>query len=803
MAPRPRKNCRWPIALTELLLLGLFASAACAADGGPTAADSAATASPALGVDAADSMSALGGTDVYLDVTLNGSSNGLAHFGFRDGSLWASSATLRQLGFALPVGMPDPVRLSSLQGTQVHYDQQQQSVEIIAPLALLQLSTHVLNTRQVAIAKASSSPGVLLNYNLYGTQGEKGVSSLSAFTELRAFNGNSVFSTTSLARTNHGNEAWGSHNVRLDTSWSMSFPDTMLTLRVGDSLTGATSWSRSTRIGGIQIGTNFALQPYRVTTPLPQFLGAATLPSRVDLYINGMRQYTSSVPAGPFQLDTVPSINGAGNAQIMLTDALGRVTSMDFSLYSTQQLLQKGLTDWSAELGAVREDYGLRSFSYGHDPIASGTWRYGVSDRFTAEAHGETTQGLVDGGAGGAWLLGTTGGVLSGSAAASENDGVRGSQFSAGYSWTDNFFNIGVSGTKASSGYRDVATLYGSPPPRLTVNAQAGINPRNLGSFGLSYVHLRYEDQTNRYASAYWYRSVGRRVSLNFNVNQNLDQSRDRSFFFTVGISLGDNTYLSTGVQRNGDRDSLTIDASHSVPSAGGFGWRAQLLQQNAGMRSGQAQMDYLGRYGQVQAGVSDFDGNTNAYAGAEGSVVLMGGGLFAARQIYNGFAVVSTEGIPNVPVKLENNLIGTTNKRGLLLVTPLNSYQNNKLSIDPMDLPANMRIGEVDMNATPTDRAGTLVRFGITPIRAASIVLHDANGKPLSLGSQVRLHGKTGEPALVGFDGVVYLDTLNTRNVLDADTPNGACHAAFDYPKQGDGIPQIGPLTCNTGEVR
>jgi outer membrane usher protein len=32
---------------------------------------------------------------------------------------------------------------------------------------------------------------------------------------------------------------------------------------------------------------------------------------------------------------------------------------------------------------------------------------------------------------------------------------------------------------------------------------------------------------------------------------------------------------------------------------------------------------------------------------------------------------------------------------------------------------------------------------------------------------------------------------------VLDVETPNGACHVAFDYHKQGDGIPQIGPLTC------
>jgi outer membrane usher protein len=174
-----------------------------------------------------------------------------------------------------------------------------------------------------------------------------------------------------------------------------------------------------------------------------------------------------------------------------------------------------------------------------------------------------------------------------------------------------------------------------------------------------------------------------------------------------------------------------------------------------------------------------------------------MGGSLFASRSIYNGFAVVSTDGIANVPVKLENNLVGTTDKRGMLLIAPLNAYQNNKVSIDPMDLPADVHIDRVDMEATPTDRAGTLVRFGITPIRAASITLVDAAGKSLPLGSRASVRGHASEPALVGFDGAVYLDTLDLRNVLDVDTPTGTCHVSFDYHKQGDSIPQIGPLTC------
>jgi outer membrane usher protein len=798
MARRPRKRSRWPIALAEVLLLqGVFAAGAHAAIAATaTAGDNAAVTNPALTTDSFDSMSAIGGTDLYLDVTLNGSSSGLAHFAYRDGELWATATSLRQLGFALPAGTPDPVRLSSLRGMQVNFDQERQSVSIVAPLELLRIPVQVLNAQRTDAVKASASPGLALNYNFYGTQGQGGTSSLNAYTELRAFSGSGVLSTTTLSQMSRGSDGiWHDHSVRLDSSWSTSFPDSLLTLRVGDTLTAATSWSRPTRIGGIQIGTNFALQPYRVTTPLPEFLGSATLPSQVELYINGMRQYSGNVPAGQFQLNTVPSINGAGNAQMVLTDALGRVTSLDFSLYNTQQLLQKGLSDWSAELGVVREAYGLRSFEYGHDPLGSGTWRYGFSNSFTGEVHGEATNGLSNAGLGGSWLLDTAG-VISGAVAGSQNRGLEGSQLSLGYNWTNSRFNFGVNGTQASSGYRDVASLYGSAPARLSANAQAGFSTAHLGSFGINYVHLRYEDQTSRYASAYWFRSIGRSTSLSFNVNQNLGVDRDRSFFLNFSMSLDDRTFLSAEMQHDGDRISSAITATHSIPSEGGFGWRAQ-LQQGDSTNGGQAELDYLGRYGQLQAGVSSLGPNSSVYANANGSLVMMGGHVFAARSIYDGFAVVSTDGIPGVPVKLENNVIGTTDAHGLLLVTPLNSYQNNLLSIDPMQLPADMKIDHVNVQAAPTDRAGTLVRFGIKPSRAAALTLVDAAGKPLPLGSQVRLRGQSGEPALVGFDGAVYMDTLDKINVLDVQTPAGACAVRFNYEKQGDGIPQIGPLVC------
>lgn len=817
------KTSRWTVPLAKALLIhGVAISVSHAAAPNDTSATPIPASTPVslpdtkfnqLGLN--EDPSQTRGLDLYLDVTLNGASAGLAHFDYREDQLWASIAVLQQLGFIVPSGTTDPVPLNSFANIKVDYNARMQSVAIVAPLNTLNLSTTILNNRDSRRTQASSSPGVLLNYNLYGTQSENNSTNLSAFTEVRAFNANGVLSSTALttgnrysnSSANNGNKNrdWDSRTVRLDTSWSKSFPDKLITVRAGDILTGALSWTRSTRLGGLQIGSNFDLQPYMTTTPLPSFFGSATLPSAVELYVNGLKQYSGDVPAGPFELNTAPSISGTGNAQLVLTDALGQSSTVNLSLYDTHRLLQPGLSDWSVELGTVRENYGIKSFDYGSDIAVSGTLRYGVNNRFTAETHAEATKDLVNAGVGGTWVLGGTGGVLFASLAGSESQGQDGMQYSGSYSWNNRRFNIGLNTLGTSGNYRDVATQYGSTPIRQSNQISTGYSTQSLGSFGVSYNEVDYaEQETAQFASAYWSKSLGQRVSLNANYNHDLNNSASNSASIGASFSLGRNISLNSSVQYTDDRNDYVADVSRSAPSAGGLGWRAQ-ARHSADRNSkndnsgGLAELNYLGRYGQVQAGVSSYDSNYSTFASGTGSLVMMGGGLFAARQINDGFAVVSTDGVADVPVLLQNNVIGTTNSRGLLLISPLNAYQDNKIGIDPMDLPADLRIDKVTIQATPTDRAGTLVAFGITPARSASVILTDSENQPIEIGSQVRLTTKKdAESAIVGFDGEVYLDTLDEHNILEVTTPSGdICTVSFDYYKQGDDIPLIGPLTC------
>lgn len=780
-----RKNspCRW---------LPLFASVllhAHPAEAGTTLAE------PAPEI----SGSATGGVmPLYLEVVLNRTRKaGLYPFFLLDGSLYSDAHTLRQLGFDLPAHDPDDrLQLAAIAGVTIHYEPNLQRLSIDAPLDQLSLATTVLNVPAEDIPHASTSSGMLLNYDLYASH-DGDASNATAFAELRVFGGRAgVFSQTAVTRAYRSQgESWRGESVRLDSQWQWSFPETMLTLIVGDTFSGYLNWTRPVRMGGVQLGRNFGLQPYRITAPLPAFLGEASVPSAVELYVNGMKQYSGEVPVGPFQLTTLPSISGAGSAQLVVTDAYGRVSTINFPFYAAQQLLARGLSDWSANLGVVREHYGVRSFSYAGDPVASGNLRYGISDRWTLESHAEVGGGLRNAGAGSVWLLGLAG-VASASATHSRLHHDRGWQYALAYQWNNGRFNLAVDTQRSHGDYRDIASLYGQRPARINERALAGVNGPRFGSLGVSYLRLAYPGEAAaRYASAFWSRSFRNRWYASLSLNQNLDDSSDRNAYLGLAYSFDSRTSVNASLQRNGERNSASVDVSRPVPGDGGFGWRTQ-VRNDDGSGGGLAEVGWLGKHGRLNAGMARFSGSEYGYASAAGGLVLMGGHVFASRNISDAFAVVSTDGVPGVPVELENRLIGATDANGMLLVSPLNAWQRNKLSIDPMNLPVNMRVSQVERLAIPSDRAGSLVHFAMRPVRAAVLVLTDEAGQPLPLGSRVSLVGSDLE-TWVGHDGETYLDALHSHNALQVQLPAGRCQLRFDYPADAKGIPRIEPLTC------
>ena len=156
----------------------------------------------------------------------------------------------------------------------------------------------------------------------------------------------------------------------------------------------------------------------------------------------------------------------------MITDALGRVSTLAFDLYHVPTLLRPGLADWAVEAGFVRRAYGLRSFAYAPDPFVSGTIRRGMTNRLTLEAHGEASARLALAGGGANWRAGQLG-VISGSLASSSDGARSGVKYTLGYAWSDATSSVSFDLARASRDFRDVPSDEGSIMPRRTLSVQA------------------------------------------------------------------------------------------------------------------------------------------------------------------------------------------------------------------------------------------------------------------------------------------------------------------------------------------
>jgi outer membrane usher protein len=739
--------------------------------------------------------------ELYLDVTIDGEATGLiARFVSRNGKLSASGRDLRDLGILTDrlglTALPD-VPLERLPGLRYTFDPARQSVSLQVPDALRQPNT--LNARATAAPPtATSQRGLILNYDIYSQTTPQWRTSMS--NELRYFAPSGVFSLTGILDVDRVT----SRATRYDTSWTRSKQDTLSTLLIGDTLSSSLGWSRSLRMGGIQWRRNFALRPDLITYPIPSLRGTTAVPSSVDLYINDIRQFSSQVPTGPFVLNQVPGISGAGVATVVTRDALGRSISTSVPLYVDTRLLAAGLTSYSVEAGFLRRNYGLSSFDYDPRPVISQTTAYGYTSEITLNSHGELTTGQGTLGAGALVRLGQAG-VLNGALAFSAGK-YAGQQIDLGYQLIRQNFSINAETIRTLGNYGDTAAREGDIVPTAQDRATVSLPFLKRQSIALSYIGLKQRTgPSSQIASLSYVLSIGTLGSINLSLFRDFGDQPTNGFFISMNVGLGSSrsggsgTSISTTAGRQNGANSYNISATRPSDYAGGFGYAVQ--HGHAGtIGYDQGQVSYIGNTGEATLVAQSFQGQVNTSLDLQGAAVLMDGAVLLSRRIDDAFALVSTDGVKDIPVLHQNRVIGETNRRGLLLIPDLNAYQHNQVSIDAMKLPADARVSSTSIDLVPESRAGVLGHFGIGRYDAASITLIDENRLALAPGLRV-INVATGAETIVGYDGQTFVDGLQASNHLRITDGQRSCDVRFDYQRAPDGALQtIGPLVCSGG---
>jgi outer membrane usher protein len=754
-----------------------------------------------------------------LEVIMNGRSTGrVGEFIDRDGVLYARPSELRDLGFAVPQDMAagtEPIPLSALPNVQAEVNEAQQTLVVVAGDAA-QEPTKLGSRTSIPLAPLSTSGyGAVLNYDILGTFTGPQTTG-AALLDFRAFSPYGVLQSTGLANLDPND---GQKNlVRLDTTYTFSEPDDLRQWLAGDVVSGALSWSRSVRLEGAQVASDFALRPDLVTYPLPVISSSTAVPSTVNVVVNGIRQFSEPVQPGPFVVQTLPVVTGAGEVGVAVQDALGRQTFISLPFYASSALLKPGLASYSLEAGTVRQNYGLDT-ERDSDWALSGSSRYGVTDWLTVEGHGEAANELALFGVGAALQVGTIGifnAAVSGSTGrgglpSSAGGRTAGPGYSAGFQRISQTLSFGVSGIFSSGGYRDIAAVNGSPIPKSTLTANIGYEFGTLGDIGIGYLNqmprtlpaglpqmpldlTAITNPKSQLATASYTVQIVDRVSFYATGFKDLDSGGTYGAGIGIRVALGGATSASVGNSLDGGHSTYQAGIAKSALEPNDYGYR---LEDSEGAEPSRlAEGQYISPWGQLTAGVGDAPGLFSGRLGASGALTLLGGNVFASDQIFDSFAVVQTGDVTDVPVLYQNRPAGSTGSDGQLLVPSLLSYQNNRLSVDATRLPPDIEVGQTSVEVRPPNRSGVIVDFHIQHVSAALLQLQDRDGQPLPLGSVALVEGAKDQP--VGYDGEAYVTGLRPMNDMAIALPDGKrCVVHFAYKPVKDDIPIIGPLVC------
>ncbi|MBR2658005.1 MAG: fimbrial biogenesis outer membrane usher protein [Loktanella sp.] len=800
-----RQTTAFVIAGPMLLYALSFAHTAMADDDVVTLPTAASTATLDYDPDADEAL--------YLLVSINGRDVGLiAEFALslQSSRMSAQRSELEGIGIAAPHALGSIVFLDEIPEFAFVYDVPSQSILITAQGATL-ISVEISARPQTDLPASQSGVGLLLNYRATVNLGDDffsdGFEAKQTFValDMRAYAPFGVLTSTG-ALALALDDADPAEFTRYDTFFTISSPSRIITMTAGDITTSGLAWTRPVRLGGLQIRRDFSLRNDVVTSPLLSFSGAAAVPSSIDVYVDNIRAYSGSVPAGPFNLSDVPMITSGGEAVFILRDAGGNEQTSTVAFYATQDLLSAGTFDFALEVGKPRTGYGGPTTSYATATARSVSLRYGLSDRLTLGGHAEAVNDLRMGGfgldvalfnraeltlAGGASVNRTAQGLLFFGALRTEVAGV-GLRFSTRRTF-GNFQDL------ASDGMRSLAD-----------DSEAVINPStastardalsltfpmvgNDGTMGVTLVHVERAGLTGTILSMSYAQPLPW-AAASFQINGFHDLAGDGSTGVSVGLSmpLGPKGYASANLRqdRSGQLNTTASLSRMADRSAGSYGYRADLSEQSRALAA-----TYQTAHGRADLGLRDTGQGTRASATFEGALVLSGGGVFAGNRITDSFAIVDV-GVPDIPVSLNNREVARTGASGKTLLSDLQSYRINRVSVDPLALPLDSYLDATAMNVVPARRAGVMVNLRGKSGTAALVVIRDTAGNFLTPGTMIRLTG-TQQDFAVGYDGEVWIEGLGARNRITARTDGTTCQAEFTFTAQQGAQVYIEGVEC------
>ena len=616
---------------------------------------------------------------------------------------------------------------------------------------------------------------------------------------------NSYFQTNYLLNINDNTKKL----TRLETSLIIDNIDKIERIQVGDFNAKGAFFINSFRAGGIQIGTNFKLNPTFITYPLPDFAGSTAIPSTIDIYIENTKIYSNNLNPGPFEIKDIPVLSPEGNLKIVIKDILGRVKVVNLPYITSHQLLKEGLSEYAISVGALRKNFQLKDFAYGR-LFLNTFYKKGLTNKISLEtgAYLENKHGYSFGLS--PIFLTNSFGTVKPELAFSYNNKTNslGNLYGFSYSKKFKYINFNINYLTSDKEFVKPISVYGYE--KENIRLFSGIYLPKIGNIGISYLDRKYYStlsntiSSSKNINVSFTRMLFNRIilSLTYSFNK-LDGKNNNLFRGIISMPLGGQIVTSLQYQNNDNQHQINLNYSLNKKSSKGLYSRGSFyyLQDEFRLENNlsydfEKTSTYLGISYSSKKREST---NVSYRTGISGSIILLDGDIYLRRKIERSFAIIKIEPpVENVEVKVNNRLVGKTTKNGTLFLPYLSPYYPNEIRINPDSLDMKTIIKKNITSFIPYEKHGYVLKFESQKVNSIRLKIFLPNQEFPPAGIDVNVDGK--KAGIVGFKGKTYIENITEgKHIISIDYMGKECKFTIEIKNDTlkKIIPFIGNYTC------
>ncbi|MDF3935613.1 fimbria/pilus outer membrane usher protein [Pseudomonas citronellolis] len=534
---------------------------------------------------------------------------------------------------------------------------------------------------------------------------------------------------------------------------------------------------------GVQLASDDRMLPDSQRGFAPAIRGTAETNAKVSVRQAGNLLYETNVAPGPFVIDDLYNSGYAGDLEVSVTEADGRVRQFTVPFANVAQLLRPGVSRYSVSAGRYRDD------DLDDEPhFVQGTYQRGISNLWTgytgsivAENYLAAQGGLALSTALGAFALDVTQ-SRAGDLRPSEEQGRTASGRSYRLSYSKVLeatqTNFAVAAYRFSSdgylGFSDFAYARSSSAAdyrawRQRSRFQVNLSQPLGGARGSLYLSGSAQNYWNAgkgsdmsYQAGYSNSFGWGSLSLTANRTRSLSGNTDTQYMLNLTLPLGRSSHApyltsSTTANDNGDLNTqLSLAGSlgdYNQLSYGVYGSRNR--SDGYSSTASGANLQYRAPQTNLALSVSDGDDYRQYGLGLSGSVVAHPGGINFSQAQGETRAVVAARGASGAA--LLNSSGGEVAGNGYGVVSGLMPYRENEVQLDPKGLPDDVELQASAQSVAP--RYGAVVMLDYPTVSGTPLLLQllDEHGQGLPVGAEV-LDAAGNSLTLVGQGSRVFL---------------------------------------------